>query len=162
MVLTLNQCVDAIKTKALNHAQVNSFYFGDPWEMGSGSKVTLTDNSESSTPVYPLVGLTLLRTNKTGKIKNTSFNLWVCDLVHKDESNETEVLSDTDLIICELHDQLRKYFEDTQTTNTATLTDDLSIEDFTERFDDEVSGHQGEITISQAYTRDTCQIPTRT
>lgn len=162
MVLTLNQILKIIRDKALNHAQINSFYFGDPWEMGSGSKVTIYGNTEQSTPIYPLVGLTLLRTVKQEKLKSTVFNLWVCDQVFKGEGNETEVLSDTDLIISELHDQINTYLKYTQTTNVASLNQDFTYEDFTEKFDDEVSGHQGEITLTQFNSRDTCQIPTKT
>lgn len=161
MVLSLNQIIEAVKTIALNHSQVNSFYFGDTWELGSGSKVDLYDGTQSPTPLYPLVGLTLLRSDKAGKQKQTTFNLFVCDLVNKGESNETEVLSDTDLIIQEIHDYLRYYLENTQTTNPANALPDFSWTDFTERFDDEVSGHQGDLTIIQAHTRDVCAIPTR-
>lgn len=162
MVITLNQIVEIIKAKALNQSQVNSFFFGDSWEVGSGNKITYSDGSLNPTPLYPLIGLTLIKTEKEGKLKSTTFNMWACDLVHKDIENEQDVLSDMDLIINELHDDIHNYLQYDQNINNATLDSAFVTEPFNEKFDDEVSGHQGEIKIIQSNTKDTCQIPTKT
>lgn len=143
-MLTLNQIISQLRTIRENHAQLNSFYFGDPFEMGA-----------SESEVYPIMGAALLPGTLAKRQKSTKLLLYVADLVNKDESNENEVLSDTELIILDVYAQLWEYLEE----NAIELSPDATFSSFTEEWDDEVSGWQIEINLNQFYSRDTCQVP---
>lgn len=151
-MLTLNQQIATIRTKANAHAQINTFYFGDPWEFGAG----VVDAGGSI--LYPFCGLQLTNSSLNGNILTTSFKMFVCDLVHKDETNETEVLSDCNLIALDLFSDI----EDSLYSNNIQVNEVLTLTPFTERFDDEVSGVECDIIIEQFYNKDTCQIPLKT
>lgn len=155
-MLTLNQQIDIIKNAGLNHAQVNSFYFGHPDEINTGNNIFISGGTNSPTPLYPLIGLTLIKNTKAGKLKSTAYNFWICDLTHTDDSNRTEVLSDTDTVLCELHDQIYRSLENSY---PATLNENFETEPFEHYLDDEVTGHQGELLLQQGNNRNICQIP---
>lgn len=148
-MLSLNQLIQTIKTKAESHAQINTFYFGDPWEFGASGSI-----------LYPFCGSVLVTSALNGTILTTTIKLFICDLVNKDESNETEVLSDSRQTLLDLYSMIRDYF----ITNElgVMMADSVTITNFTERFDDEVSGVEADIIIEQFYNRDTCQIPLKT
>lgn len=113
---------------------------------------------ETSTNVqYPILGAALQAGSLAKRQSNTKLLLYVADLVNKDESNETEVLSDTQLILMDVYAQFWEYLEE----NSIELSPDATFSSFTERWDSEVSGWQIEVDIKQFYSRDTCQVPSR-
>jgi len=145
-MLTINQIVNKLQEIQEEHAQLNDFRFGDPFEYGANNPIE-----------YPFLGAALVPGSLEKRKQNIKLLLFVADLVNKDESNETEVLSDTQLILLDIYAQLWEYLEE----NSIELAANATLSDFTERWDDEVSGWQTEITISQFYSRDTCQVPAK-
>jgi hypothetical protein len=143
-MLTLNQIVQKIEDfQAINLLLKNGdFYFGDPWEFGASGAIQ-----------YPFTGCRLISTNLNGNILTTSLNIFCCDKVNKDETNETEVLSDMHLGALRLYSELESDLEDNY---SATMGDTPTLTPFTERFDDEVSGVEMNITIEQFYDKSTC------
>jgi hypothetical protein len=90
----------------------------------------------------------------SGKTLTMNFNLLFMDLVNKDEGNETEVLSDMQLVGLDVLYQLQ------HPDYAWTLqTDNITIEDFTERLDDEVSGVLLKISLKIPSPYDRCAIP---
>jgi hypothetical protein len=146
-MLTLNQIIQILNNKQSNHAQLSNgtFLFGDPWEFGAENAIT-----------YPLMGVTLNNSSLTGNIFSTSFNIFFCDLVHKDEGNENEVLSDMQRVALDVWSQIKDELEDAY---DATVNQTAQLTDFTERFDDEVTGWQMDISIEQFYDQSTCDVP---
>jgi hypothetical protein len=165
-MFTLNQAVKRLREIAINHGQLNPlqlteadfshFGYGDLWEVGS----VLTDEGNVITEKFPLVWCNVVNANTTGDgftaLLAISFQVLFMDLVHKDETNERDVLSDTLLIatdyINELQDNeqflLHKYVVDING----------SLEPFTEKFDQEVSGWSMNITFNIAYSIN-CAVP---
>jgi len=150
---TLNKDIKLIQTLKEAHGQLASgtFYFGDPWEFCASQNIQ-----------YPFLGLRFINSTVEGKIHTRNFNIFLCDRVKKGELNETEVISDLELVMLDLHNQLRLNLEgnDPTTTPPATVTPNPSITPFTERFEDEVSGVEMNIGIIQFNDRQTCNIPT--
>jgi hypothetical protein len=144
-VLSLSKIITILEDLQTGSSQLSSgsFYFGDPWEFGASNRIQ-----------YPFVGCRLISSNINGKIMTTSLNLFFCDLVHKDESNESQVLSDMTRASYRFYAELKKELEDNY---TATINATSSITPFTERFDDEVSGVEVNINIEQFYDRSTCE-----
>jgi len=149
-VLTLNQIITRIQSLVSSNVLLSngSFYFGDPWEY--------TASQISGGMKYPFVGARLVNSNINGTNANvfeTNINLFFCDLVHKDESNETEVLSDMlkacQMFYADLTDDLNDY-DGTDVSLNSSMTP------FTEKFDDEVSGIEMTITIQQFYNKSIC------
>lgn len=145
-MLSLNQIVQKLQDLQENHGQLNDFYFGDPYEIGASSPVT-----------YPLMAAVLNPGTLSKRTQSMKLLLIFADLVNKNEDNETEVLSDTQLVAMDIYAQLWEYLDE----NGISLSPDATFSSFTESWDDEVSGWQLEITIDQFYSRDTCQVPTK-
>ena len=84
---TLNNLIAAFQSIATRHQQINAFGLGDDWEVGT------------SAYVHPVLWInpTLGRLpNGAGgfSVYTIDFSVQVFDLVRKDESNESEVMSD--------------------------------------------------------------------
>lgn len=145
-MLSLNQIVNKLNLIQVNHAQLNSFHFGDPWELEASENLQ-----------YPVFVTALLPGSLSKGIQTTKLYLAVADLVQRGEENETEVLSDTQLILMDCYAQLWEYFEE----NNIELSRDATFSPFTEKWDNAVSGWQLEVDVRQFYSRDTCQVPLR-
>jgi hypothetical protein len=143
-MLSLNQLVKIVNNLQTSSNQIGggSFLFGDPWEYGVSNTIT-----------YPLLGLRLISSNINDKMFDTSFNLFFCDKVHKDELNETEVLSDMTRAALRIYSELKS---DLEASYPATVSLTSSLTPFTERFDDEVSGVEMNIVIQQFFDNSTC------
>jgi hypothetical protein len=141
---SLNQLIQLFEDKKANHTILSSgtFYFGDPWEFAQSNEIT-----------YPFWGCTLNNSVINGNLATTNFQFFFCDLVHKDESNETDVLSDLQLTAMDIYSQL-KY--DLENYYDATVNDSAQLNDFTARFNDEVSGWELAFNINQFYDQSTC------
>lgn len=144
-MLSLNQLVERLSDLQASSQQIGagSFYFGDPWEFGASNKIT-----------YPFMGCRLISETINDRMFDTSFNLFFCDLVNKDENNETEVLSDMTRAALRVYSNLRTDLRALNGGYTVSLTSSLTP--FTERFDDEVSGVEMNIVIQQFFDNSTC------
>jgi hypothetical protein len=143
-VLTLNQIIAELRSLGLAHHQINSFYFGDLWETDVQPDV-----------VFPLMGATLLPGNISEKTEQTKILLYFCDLVNKDESNETHVLSDMKQVALGVFAQFRNFL----TINGIKLVQEAPLNSFTERWDHEATGWSLEITVNQFYSLGACAEP---
>jgi len=143
-MLTLNQIIQLFEDKKANHVQLSNgtFYFGDPWEFGQSNEIT-----------YPFWGCVLNNSTINGNDSTTTFQMFFCDLVHKDEGNETDVLSDLQLIAMDIYSQL-KY--DLENYYDATVNTTAQLNDFTSRFNDEVSGWELTLEVKQFYDQSVC------
>ena len=107
---------------------------------------------------YPLAHFGITSANYDTNTLQYVFQIIVMDLVHKDESDEENVLGDCLQVIGDLISQL-KYEDDDDYgdfINDVRLLDSVSCEPFTERFDNEVSGFTATITIEVDFNSSAC------
>lgn len=168
-MFTLNQVIKRLQTIALNHAQLNPliqteptfshFGFGDLWDEGE----ILTDAGTVITERFPLVWANVQSANVTSLgaqangLVTISMQLLFMDLVHKDTTNQNDVLSDTLQIATDFITELQ---DDTEfQTYHYTVDINGTLEPFTERFDEEVSGWSLNITFNIPYSANCLVVP---
>jgi hypothetical protein len=143
--MTLNQIVQQLQEIANNHLQVNTWGFGDIWEIAASGDIQ-----------YPLNWVTLegVDVSTSAKTETYKFSLLFMDAVKNGEINETEVLSDQLSIAKDFLAQLKHPSYDWN------FQDNVStLEDFTERFVDSVSGWKMNIAFVLPFTSDRCAMP---
>jgi hypothetical protein len=146
-MLTLNQDIEIFKNFALKHKGINSFYFGDESEADTNIEI-----------VYPFMNVILQGSSVTDNVLSRKYLIVISDLVNKDISNVNQVLSDVERLCYDVPNYLR------QVRNSGYLgafrfDPNISLTDFTERNDDDVSGHFFDLTISSAVGNDGCNLP---
>lgn len=152
MALSLNQIVDRLRTLALAHKQIKSFYFGAPGEFdiqGGDGDVT-----------YPALFCEKLpgSTNRAQHQHQYNFRLYFYDLVgvaEAAEENETDVLSDMDSVGLDFLAMLMSatYQDDWM------ISDNVSEESREEQLGDMVAGSVREVGILIDFLADSCQVP---
>lgn len=143
--MTLNQIVQQLQQIANNHLQVKTWGFGDIWEIASSGDIQ-----------YPLNWVTLegVDVSTSAKTETYKFSLLFMDAVKNGEINEQEVLSDQLSIAKDFLAQLKHPSYDWN------FQDNVStLEDFTERFVDSVSGWKMNIAFVLPFTSDRCAMP---
>jgi len=153
---TYNNVIDTIKCVGEGHQQIQAVTTGDIWE------VDLNKNT-----LFPLLHINIVNVNASKGQLQHNFQLVVADLVEPDESeNEQEVLSDTLSIMLDIVSIFRNgetlYHYNTANGEEARYwtSDDFTIEPFTERFDNALSGWVMNLPIVIEFPYDTCNIPT--
>jgi hypothetical protein len=140
---TLNNLVDVFQNIAENHAQINSFGFGEVWNIASQ---TVTN--------YPLLWAQLL-SNKLGNNTITyKVRVFFMDLVTTDLTNETEVKSNAIQILNGIYYLLRDYYD-------LEPLFDVNVTPFQEKFNDRVAGAYADIDIEVPNTFGWCDEPMR-
>ena len=120
------------------------------------------DLDVNQTIQYPLANLYIDNAQYTTHELTYSFQLIVMDLVDKDQNNENDVLSDTMQSIGDYISQLKhgnSYFSNTLTYDSNTdfrVSDDISCEPFTERFDALVAGWTATFDITVSFNASAC------
>jgi hypothetical protein len=94
----------------------------------------------------------------TDNVVSRKYMIVISDLVNKDISNVNQVLSDVERLCYDVPNYLR------QVRNSGYLgafkfDANISLTDFTERNDDDVTGHFFDLTISSAMGSDGCNLP---
>jgi len=141
---TLNNVITNLRAIADAHKQINSFGFGDVWEINTSGDI-----------VYPQMFAVLEPVTIGNRIETVNFTLLFMDRVKKGEVNEQEVLSDQLEIAKDVIAQLQYQSYDWDfSKSTVTLTD------FTERFEDDVSGFSVGIGLELPFDASRCVIPT--
>lgn len=147
--MTLNQVIDRVRTLALSHKQINSFYFGDVPEFDANGEVN-----------YPACFLEITpgRVDRVEKMQAFNFRLYLVDLVPEStesEQNETDVLSDMHSVCADLLSMLMysQYEDDWRIAETSTVTP------VTESLNDLVAGVYADIEIGVDFLADRCQVP---
>lgn len=144
-MISINQIKSVLKTIQTSHDQLNDFYFGDFSDLGTEGAYT-----------YPILAADILPGTLSKNVSSLRLTLVVADKMKEDQSNKTEVLSDTHQTIHDVYSQLHRYFE----LNGVTIPFDASISDINEGWNDDwVAGFQLEIGIDQFYSYNTCQVP---
>jgi hypothetical protein len=144
MKRTLNQVNELLEGIATAHQQINSYGIGDLWEIVANGAVT-----------YPLMFTVINQSSLNGKILNLNISLLFMDLVHKDESNELDVSSDMLQVGTDVIAQLRSpLYED-----WFLVGDSVSLDDFTERFNDEVTGWKVDLSLQISEQFNLCALP---
>lgn len=143
MSQTLNQLITQFQTIASNHKQINTFGFGDIWEIATSGDIT-----------YPMMWVQLEDSEISGKVQTMNFSFIFCDQVINGEVNENEVLSDQlevakDVIAQLNHPDYVWKFE----------ADGVTLQDFTERFTDSVAGWTAKISLEIPFSFDRCKMP---
>jgi hypothetical protein len=146
-MLTLNQDIELFKNFALKHKGINSFYFGDESEADTNVEI-----------VYPFMNVILQGSSIAEGVVSRKYMIVISDLVNKDISNVNQILSDVERLCYDVPNYLR------QVRNSGYLgafkfDANISLTDFTERNDDDVSGHFFDLTISSAIGNDSCVLP---
>jgi hypothetical protein len=146
-MLTLNQDIELFKNFALKHKGINSFYFGDESEADTNVEI-----------IYPFMNVILQGSSIAEGVVSRKYMIVISDLVNKDISNVNQILSDVERLCYDVPNYLR------QVRNSGYLgafkfDANISLTDFTERNDDDVSGHFFDLTISSAIGNDSCVLP---
>lgn len=150
---TLNQTIEIFdqfffKHKAFGKNQSrNNFFFGDNWEVGASGGLQ-----------YPLGWVSKLPTtyDKSGMTVH-KFQVDISDKVNNDESNETNVLSDTEQYCFHLIDYIEKVADlNDFIINIGSVSE---ITDYTEKRDDKVSGNYFTIEIRSHNLNNSCVLP---
>lgn len=147
--MTLNSVIDRVRTLALSHKQINSFYFGDVPEFDANGEVN-----------YPACFLEITpgRVDRVEKMQAFNFRLYLVDLVPEStesEENETDVLSDMHSVCADLLSMLMysEYEDDWRIAETSAVTP------VTESLNDLVAGVYADIEIGVDFLADRCQVP---
>jgi len=146
-MITLNQDIELFKNFALKHKGINSFYFGDESEADTNVEI-----------VYPFMNVILQGSSVTDNVVSRKYMIVISDLVNKDISNINQVLSDIERVCYDVPNYLRQV-RNSGYLGTFKFDANISLTDFTERNDDDVSGHFFDLTISSAMGNDGCNLP---
>src|ERR1700722_1009791 len=126
---SLNSLVAIFQNLADNHSQINSFFYGDVWDI-----------QQSTTTNYPLFAVTLLDNDLGENTITYKFRFYVMDLIQNDNSNETEVKSNSIILLNGVFHLLRDYYD-------LEPEHKIKIQPFVEKFSDRVGGAYAEISI---------------
>ena len=150
MKITYNQIIKQFQDLATSHRQINEFGNGDLWEIVQHDSLLKDFN-------YPLLFVQDSPVSVGEGFITSSFNVLVMDKANEG-TVETEVKSDTLLILLDVI----AYFEKLYTDNWkfVKMEKNGSIDSFTERFDDTLTGWTMSISFKQPLDYDNCQIPT--
>lgn len=141
--MTLNQIVKQITAFGNNHEQIKFVYFGDVWERLSNGEV-----------LYPAMFFTLIDAQILAKQIQYNFSIYIMDRMLMEETNETEVLSDTTLIGQDIVANLRS------PEYNWLVGDNMPISFYTESDPDYLAGIKIDCSLTTSSLNDTCQIPT--
>jgi len=141
-MLTLNEILTLIENEATAHLQVQQYGHGDVWEINP---------KELDYLVLWAIEESVVLSERT---LTYNIRLLAMDRVLPAEENEQEVMSDTIQVLLDFV----AYFRQLHTTDLS-IQQNVTLEPFTERFDDKVSGHACVLSITQPYDYNKCQIP---
>lgn len=146
-MLSQNQLKQLFNDKQANHLQLSSgtFLFDRVPEFGAAEQIT-----------YPLMGVTVNPTVIDGNIITSNFLFSFLDLVHQDNRNMDDVMSDMQQIALDIFAQL---FNDLQVNYNCTLAEGFSLEPVQSAYDDDVSGWSFQLAVVQHYDRSSCSLP---
>lgn len=141
--MTLNQVVAQITEIGDRHQQINFVYFGDVWERLSNGEVT-----------YPAMFFTLTSAQLLAKQIQYNFSIYIMDRMLSEETNETDVLSDTTLIGEDIMALMRSNIYQW------TIGDNAPITFYTESDPDYLAGIKIDLTLTLPSINNRCQVPT--
>ena len=149
-----NNVIDTLKCVGEQHLNIHTVTSGDIWE------IDLEKNT-----LFPLFHINPVNVTVGMNIRTFNFQLFVMDLVEPDESNEQEVLSDcleimNDIIAIYKHGEILYGYDAAHGEEQRYFIDnDFTIEPFTERFDNAVTGWVMSFAIIVENELNSCNIP---
>jgi hypothetical protein len=141
---SLNEIIAELEAFATAHWQIHTFGHGDVWEI----------SPQSDGIVYPILWMVPQTATPTLNEVVDEFTILCMDLVDSGERNETDVLSDTRQIILDVC----AFYRQTH-TNSYIIEFGGSIQPFTERDPERVSGHSLTVRIKQPHDYNLCAVP---
>jgi hypothetical protein len=141
---TLNQILNDLTTICANHAQVNSFNFGD-----------VSDISASEQESYPLVWADVVSSSINENTLEISMNIMVMDIQKADATNERDTLSDCLSIAQDVYAELN----DPSFGDYFLIQPNVSLTPMREALPDMVNGWEMNIIFELEQTRNRCQVP---
>lgn len=141
---TLNQVLNILRTICNDHAQINSFVFGQ-----------ISEISASEQEQYPLVWCDINDSQMSERIFIMNLSLYILDIQRVDNTNEIDVISDTlsigrDLIAALNNPIYQDYFN---------VQFDVNFGQIREGFPDVVDGWKLDLSLELMELNDRCQIP---
>ena len=149
-----NNVIDTLKCVGEQHLNIHTVTSGDLWTL----------DLEKNT-LYPLFHINPVNVTVGMNTRSFNFQLFVMDLVEPDESNEQEVLSDcleimNDIIAIYKHGEILYSYDAAAGEEQRYFIDnDFTIEPFTERFDNAVTGWVMSFAITVENELNSCNIP---
>jgi len=153
MILTYNQIIEQFKIFASLHKQVQNFGNGDLWE--------IVEHNQLADFNYPLFWVADQPATLGDGTFTWNFNIMAMDLVNKDESNENDVKSD----MCQVLLDAVAYFEQQNVSSSfidwkrINLVRGSTLNSFTERFEDELTGFGMNLGFKMPFAYDNCNLP---
>ena len=153
MILTYNQIIEQFRVFANLHKQVQNFGNGDLWE--------IVEHNQLADFNYPLFWVADQPATLGDGTFTWNFNIMAMDLVNKDETNENDVKSD----MCQVLLDAVAYFEQQNVSSSfidwkrINLVRGSTLNSFTERFEDELTGFGMNIGFKMPFAYDNCDIP---
>jgi|TARA_Y100000015_G_C2394772_1_gene92111 hypothetical protein len=153
MILTYNQIIEQFRIFASLHKQVQNFGNGDLWE--------IVEHNQLADFNYPLFWVADQPATLGDGTFTWNFNIMAMDLVNKDETNENDVKSD----MCQVLLDAVAYFEQQNVSSSfidwkrINLVRGSTLNSFTERFEDELTGFGMNIGFKMPFAYDNCDIP---
>lgn len=142
-MLTLNNVVKQLNNFADSHGQVKSFFYGELYDFAASGDI-----------YYPAMAVVSEPNIYSGNTLTYNFNVYFMDRVHKDISNRVEVLSDMQLVCLDLLAYLSR------TVELDFMVDrNITLNDFVDSFDGEVSGYWFNLAIKTKLPLDRCALP---
>lgn len=148
---TFKAVVDQFETICNAHKQLNSFTFGD-----------IFDVDLSNTMDFAKAHLIEQPATINARDFVFTFDLLVMDLVAADGSNETDVLNDTFLILADVYREFKSGLGKTTpviSSRDYVVSESISCEPFTDRFENLLAGWKGTISITVPSHNNACKSP---
>lgn len=143
MSKTLNQVIQSQSDFAVNHQQINHFFFGEEWDFATSGTVNCPAMISVLQPIVV-----------QGSVCTYSFKIYFGDIVHKDLSNKNEVLSDMHQLAMDFIGQFQHPDYD-----WVFETDNITLNDFEDSFECELYGFWLIAKLKVAMPFDRCAIP---
>lgn len=147
--MTLNQIIARVRTLALSHLQINSFYFGALPEFDANGEINYAGCFLEQRPGS---------INRAERTQQFNFRVYFLDLVPEStnsEENETDVMSDMHSVAADFMAMLNY----TEYQDDWWIEDGSSVVPVEEGLSDLVAGCYMDFTINTEYAADRCQVP---
>lgn len=156
-MFSLIETIDLLKQIATKHKQINSFGFGDYSDIGT-EELLLYVGSNPNKITYPLMFAVPQNVSIEGNETVMPLNILIIDLVHQDNKNREDVLSDTLLIQHDIYALL----QDPVNRDNYVLNKTSELKPFyepTDTTDDWIGGWEATYEFRISNQRDRCAVP---
>lgn len=146
-MLTVNNLNTLFSNIATAHKQINSYGFGEVWEIEEAMNKDIT---------FPMLWVVPLNSVTGEQVQTRTFRFLLFDNVSKQNTDNNyciEVWSDTELILNDIIKILRKE------SDTYNVIGEPSLEPFKEEFSDWCTGWRADVTIETDLNSNYCDVP---